>query len=176
MSSRRGGSRSWPSATASALRAMLPSALSVSPLFGDSVHMMRSVLIRTNRVLQSSERSLLLEGGGPSSQLRSHPKDPKRIRARSSRPLLPRHFRVLGAVPEVFTSSSLASLCALSSLFTLPLPPLPLGADGCCREDRRPLRSPTGGARAPQAFSLRPRPPVSWRSCLPERLSFLRDV
>src|SRR5215210_5091106 len=55
-------------------------------------------------------------------------------------------------------------------------PPPARGADGCCREDRRALRLPTGGARAPQAFSLRPRPPVSLRSCLPERLSFLRGV
>ena len=42
--------------------AMLPSALSVSLLFGDSVHRMRSVLVRTNQALQSSERSFLLEG------------------------------------------------------------------------------------------------------------------
>jgi hypothetical protein len=31
-------------------------------LFGGSVHRMRSVFIRTNRVLQSSERSLLIKG------------------------------------------------------------------------------------------------------------------
>jgi hypothetical protein len=43
---RRGGLLSWPSATASALRAMLLSALVVSQLSSDSVHRMRSVLIR----------------------------------------------------------------------------------------------------------------------------------
>ena len=44
----------------SALRAMLPSALSVSPLSLVARCIMRSVFIRTNRVLQSSERSLLI--------------------------------------------------------------------------------------------------------------------
>ena len=46
LSSRRGGSRSWSSAAAGALHAMLLSALSVSShsVFGDSVHRMRSVL------------------------------------------------------------------------------------------------------------------------------------
>jgi di/tricarboxylate transporter len=44
----------WPSATAGALRAMLPSALSVSPLFGGSVHTMRSVFSGSTKVLQSS--------------------------------------------------------------------------------------------------------------------------
>ena len=50
----------WLTLLLCALRAMLLSALSVSPLFGDSVHTMRSFLIRTNQVLQSSERSLLI--------------------------------------------------------------------------------------------------------------------
>jgi hypothetical protein len=43
---RRGGLLSWPSTSASALRAMLLSALVVSQLSSDSVHRMRSVLIR----------------------------------------------------------------------------------------------------------------------------------
>src|SRR5215207_9025929 len=64
-----------------ATRAMLPSALSVSPLFGDSVHYEIRLDSDYLRALQSSERSLLLEGG-PSSQLRSHLMlDPKRVRA-----------------------------------------------------------------------------------------------
>ena len=41
---------------------------------------------------------------------------------------------------------------------------------------RRPLRSPTNCAKALRAFSLRPPPPVSLRSCLRGRLSSLRGV
>jgi hypothetical protein len=40
----------------------------------------------------------------------------------------------------------------------------------------RLLRSPTGGAKAPRASSLRPPPLASLSSCLPERRSFLHDV
>jgi hypothetical protein len=51
-------------ATAHALRAMLLSALSMSLLFGGSVHRMRSVLIRAlTKALQSSERPLFLSDG-----------------------------------------------------------------------------------------------------------------
>ena len=66
---------------ASALRAMLLSALSGSShSLGGSVHRMRSVLVRTNQVLQSSERSLLCRVDQV--RLRSHLMlDPKRIRA-----------------------------------------------------------------------------------------------
>jgi hypothetical protein len=62
LSSRRGGLLSWPSASASALRAMLLSALVVSQLSSDSVQRMRSVFSGSTKVLQSSERPLLLEG------------------------------------------------------------------------------------------------------------------
>ena len=56
-----------------ALCAMLLSALPRShTLLGGSVHLMRSVLIRaTNKALQSSERSLLMLEGGPSSLAQS---------------------------------------------------------------------------------------------------------
>jgi hypothetical protein len=46
------------------LRAMLPSALSMSPLFGDSVHRMRSVLIRTNRRRCNLRSGLCSSRGG----------------------------------------------------------------------------------------------------------------
>ncbi len=83
LSSRRGGP-AVVECNSSALRAMLPSALSVSSLFGDPVHRMRSVFSGSAKVLQSSERSLLLEVG-PSSQLRSHLMvDPKRDRAKEA--------------------------------------------------------------------------------------------
>jgi hypothetical protein len=57
-----------------ALCAMLLSALPRShTLLGGSVHLMRSVLIQaTNKALQSSERSLLMLEGGPSSLAQSH--------------------------------------------------------------------------------------------------------
>ncbi len=70
LSSRRGGS-SWSRATALCpSRAMLPSALSVSALFGDSC-IMRSVLIRAKGAAIFGSVSVLLSNG-PSSQLRSH--------------------------------------------------------------------------------------------------------
>jgi hypothetical protein len=50
---------------------MLLSALSVSQLHGGSVHRMRSVFIRATKALQSSERSLLMLKGGPSSLAQS---------------------------------------------------------------------------------------------------------
>jgi hypothetical protein len=46
------------------LRAMLPSALSMSPLFSDSVHRMRSVLIRTNRRRCNLRSGLCSSRGG----------------------------------------------------------------------------------------------------------------
>ena len=58
----------------------------------------------------------------------------------------------------------------------LSKPPCTVHADGCCRENRRSLRSPTDGARAPRVCGLRLPPLVSWRSWLLERLSFLRSV
>jgi hypothetical protein len=74
--------------------AMLPSALSVSLLFGDSVHRMRSVLVRTNQVLQSSDRFLLVEGG-PS----SHSAVTFRSETIGQEAVLSTTFMVVAAVP-----------------------------------------------------------------------------
>jgi hypothetical protein len=153
------------------LRAMLLSALSASQLSGGSVHMMRSVLIRTERVLPSSQRSSLLEGG-PSSHsavtLRSeaHP---------GKKPCSPcatfwgRSFRY---------ASSLHLLCvaSLSAIVSFPKPPPTLGADARCRVARRPPPLSTDGAKARLASSPRPPPLVSWRSWLRGRLSSVRGV
>jgi hypothetical protein len=55
LSSRRGGPAVWLTQLLCALRALcFYSHFGELTLFGSSVHTMRSVLIRTNRVLQSS--------------------------------------------------------------------------------------------------------------------------
>ena len=117
---------SWPSATAA-----LPFALCFYPHFpgatltsGGSVHSMRSVLIRANRALQSSERSLLV-GDGPSSQSRS------RLWIRSAcgheKPRRsPLHLRV-AAVCLVITPPSSASL----QLRSAPSPQFSLSRHVC---------------------------------------------
>jgi 3-polyprenyl-4-hydroxybenzoate decarboxylase len=104
------------SSTASALRAMLPSALSVSPLSSVALCIMRSVLIRaTNKALQSSERSLLLAEGRPSSQLRSR----LMLEIRSDGARSRGGYSALRSTLWQATSSpSLASLCFC---FLLPL-------------------------------------------------------
>src|SRR5829696_8960292 len=96
--------------------------------------------------------------------------DPKRNRAKEALAIrhalgLPRRFFCQG----IFTSSVLHGL-------SFKLPPPALGSDARCRADRRPLRLPTGGARAPQASSPQPPPLASLSSCYPERLSSLRGV
>ena len=59
--------------------AMLPSALLVSPLLGDSVHCEIHLFGLIEKALQSSERSLLLLGGWTKFVLRSRlVLDPKR--------------------------------------------------------------------------------------------------
>jgi hypothetical protein len=70
----------WCGRDCSALRAMLLSALSVSSLFGDSVHY--GIRLFELKALQSSERSCLK--GGPSSHRAVALLDPKRVRARSA--------------------------------------------------------------------------------------------
>jgi hypothetical protein len=109
-----------PSATDSALRAMLLSALSVSLPFGGSVHRMRSVLIR------ALLRRCNLPSGLPwrvdqVRNLRSHLMlDPKRIRA-SGRAL--RLFRVLALADHhlLFSSYSAPSFFSLSRYTFAPV-------------------------------------------------------
>ena len=72
--------------------------------------------------------------------------------------------------------SSVLSLLRLPVLPLSKLPPPFVRDDGCGRGDRRPLRSPTNCAKAPQASAPRPPPLASLSSCLHERLSSLRGV
>jgi hypothetical protein len=169
LSSRRGGSRSCSSAAAGALHAMLLSALSVSShsVFGDSVHMMRSVLSG-------------YQGGAAIFRAVSPPRrgwtkfawrsrllqDPKRWTTRSRIAL---HFTIY-AVAGYLLSLWHHSLASFSSK------PPGLWSDGCCAGARRSLRSPTNCVGAQRASSLRPPPLVSWHSCLPEKLSSLRGA
>jgi hypothetical protein len=98
----------WPSATASVLRAMLLSALSMSLLLGGSVHY--EIHLFELKALQSSDRSLLSDG--PS----SHSALTFRSEARSGKPYLC-HF-TLGSLPcrdlhlLFFTSSLSRQICA----------------------------------------------------------------
>jgi hypothetical protein len=60
--SRRGGCRGHAPQLLPFALCFHPHSQGAHTLFGGSVHRMRSVFIRTNRVLQSSERSLLIKG------------------------------------------------------------------------------------------------------------------
>jgi hypothetical protein len=127
---------------------------------------MRSVLIRARGA--AIFRAAFLEGR-PSSLAQSPTEIRSAIGQRkpwSSATLgLPRRF----FCQSIFTSSVLHGL-------SFKLPPPAFGCDARCRADRRPLRLPTGGARAPQAFWPLQPPLVSLRSYLPERLSSVRGV
>jgi hypothetical protein len=153
LSSRRGGSRSWSSAAAGALRAMLLSALCVSShsLFGDSVHRMRSVLSG-------------YQGGAAIFRAVSPPR-----RGWTTRSRVALHFTIY-AVAGYLLSLWPHGLASFSS----ELPGLRSG--GHCAVARRPLRSPTNCVVAPQASSLRPPPPASLRTWHRGRLPSLRGA
>src|SRR5215212_730492 len=136
---------------------------------------MRSVLIRANKALQSSERSLLMLEGGPSSLAQSpYARSEALSRAKA---VTPRH----GAA--VLASSPLCQdhLLFVHSRrvpwhrFSKPPPPC-LRSGGRCAAARRPLRSPTDCAKALPASSPRPLPPASLSSWLRGRLSSLRGA
>jgi hypothetical protein len=127
-------------------RAMLLSALSVShSLFVVARCTMRSVSIRA-LPRRCNLRSGLCLRTDQVRNLRSRLMlDPKRIRTTSAVAIS--HFRV-AAVPAalhlLFFSFALSlCVCSVASLFKLLLPPA-LGVEGCCREVRRVLHSPTG--------------------------------
>ena len=155
--------------------AMLPSALSVSPLVGNSVHRMRSVfsdyLRRCN--LRIGLSSLRVD------QVRNCAvafRDPKRSGKKPWRiyTTLVRHLRGVAALCQ--DHNLLFSFADLPPLSLSKLPPPALRADACCREDRRPLQLSTGGEAAPRVCELRPPPLVSWRSWHPSGLSFPHDA
>jgi hypothetical protein len=174
LSSRRGG-RCVANATA-----VCPSryasirTLKELTLFGGSVHRMRSVLIRAKKALQSSDRSLLLKedqvriAQSPSLEIRSA------MSGKKSRGASP-HVRRFRAVAVPGSSPPFYPFAASFHCFSKP-PGLQKSAGRCAVARRVVLRSPTDCAKAPRAFSLRPPPPVSWRSCLPEKLTFLHGV
>ena|SRR5829696_4271281 len=96
---------------------MLLSALSVSSLFGDSVHRMRSALIRALR-RRCNLLSGLCSAGRPSSQLRSHPIRSEAL-SRASRGL---HHFTLGSLLDAWGSPPLFSFAAPSRLSKRPTP------------------------------------------------------
>jgi hypothetical protein len=170
LSSRRGGPISWPSATASnALRAMLPSALAGSSHFSWWLGALCDPSFRaTEEALQSSHRSLLL--------LVRRMDQVHMAQSPSTRSEAMGHKEA--ASLSYFTIHAAAGCHPLSLAPRSPPSPKPpcLRRGGRCVTDRRPPRSPTNCARAPQASSPRQPPPVSLRSCLPERLSSLRGA
>jgi hypothetical protein len=158
---------SWPSAAAGpfALR-FYSHSRGAHTLFGGSVHMMRSVLIRAKGAAIFRSFSPLRKRVDQVRNLRSRPRG-----IRSDGPLQAASLTALGSMLWQASTSSLASRSPPSS-------PKPSGLRGCGRyaADRRPPRCSINCAKAPRTSSPLPPPPASLSSCPLGRLSFLRGA